>query len=121
VFGVCRVFCVSDGSISAEKWTSVSSCLELVHHEGVAGLEDGLGHLVGLERLGVGQLLAAGLLTHLEVELGHLARGARAAHEGDGGVTRLQLPGHVQHLDLRGEVERRLEAGAYTRPLLSST
>jgi hypothetical protein len=39
--------------------------LKVVHHQRLAGLEHDLGHLVGLERVGRVQLLAAGLLADL--------------------------------------------------------
>merc|ERR1719258_1011825 len=85
--------------------------LEVVNHEGVLGLEDRLGDLVGLERHGGLELLATGLLADLEDELGHLARGAAAAHERHGGVARLELAGDIEDLDLGVEVLARLEGG----------
>jgi hypothetical protein len=45
----------------------------------------------------------------LKTRLGHLARGAAAAHERDGGVAGLELTGDVEDLDLRVEVLARLE------------
>merc|ERR1719258_237681 len=85
--------------------------LEVVNHEGVLGLEDRLGDLVGLERHGGLELLATGFLADLEDELGHLARGAAAAHERDGGVAGLELAGDIEDLDLGVEVLARLEGG----------
>ena len=85
--------------------------LEVVNHERVLGLEDGFRDFVGLERHGGLELLATGFLAHLEDELGHLARGAAAAHERDGGVAGLELAGDVEHLDLGVEVLACLEGG----------
>jgi hypothetical protein len=39
--------------------------LEVVHDQGLAGLKDNLSHLVGLEAVGLLQLLATGLLADL--------------------------------------------------------
>ena len=83
----------------------------MVNHERVLGLEDRFRDFVGLERHGGLELLATGFLAHLEDELGHLARGAGAAHEGDGGVAALELAGDVENLDLGVEVLARLEGG----------
>merc|ERR1719326_1897765 len=102
-----------DGGVAVEERNAGETFarLELVDDEGVLGLEDGLGDLVGLEGHGGLHLLATGLLADLEDELGHLARGAAAAHEGDGGVAALELAGDVENLDLGVEVLARLEGG----------
>jgi len=77
--------------------------LEGVDDEGLDGLELHLGHLVGLEGMGVFHLLATSFLAHLPVEVGDTAGGAAAADETDGGVTLLDLTWDIEDLHLGGE------------------
>merc|ERR1719453_353612 len=65
--------------------------LESVDHERLLRSEVHLRHLVGLERVRVLHLLAAGLLANLPVHLGDTARGATAADEANRGVADLDL------------------------------
>ena len=78
--------------------------LEGIADEGLDRGEPDLGHLVGLEGMGVFHLLATGLLAHLPVEVGDTASGAAATDETDGGVTLLDLTGDIEDLDLGGEL-----------------
>jgi len=73
--------------------------LEALNDERLARLEDDLSHLIGLQVRGVLGLGATGLLADLPVDLGDTAGRAASAHEGDGGVSDLQLSGVVQDLD----------------------
>merc|ERR1712061_455742 len=47
--------------------------LESVAHQRLLGLEAALGHLVGLQRMGIFHFLATGLLAHLPLQLGDAA------------------------------------------------
>merc|ERR1719223_2517920 len=68
--------------------------------EGLLGLEGDLGHLVGLEGMGLIGLLAAGLLAHLPHEVADAAGGTAGADEANGGGTLLDLTGDIEGLDL---------------------
>merc|ERR1711966_403559 len=59
--------------------------LEGVSDQRLLGLESALGHLVGLEGVGILHLLSTGLLAHLPLEGGDTAGGATAADETDRG------------------------------------
>jgi len=85
--------------------------LEGVDDEGLARCVDNLGHLVGLEGVGVLGLLATSLLADLPLEGGDTAGGAAATDETDGGVADLDLTGDIQNLDLGGEVLAILQGG----------
>merc|ERR1719359_150741 len=88
--------------------------LERVDDRRLLRREVHLRHLVGLERVRVLHLLAAGLLADLPVHLRDAAGRTPAAHEADGGVADLDLARDVEDLDLRIEVV----AGAERRVLL---
>merc|ERR1711862_259646 len=74
--------------------------LEGVGNQRLLRLEAALGHLVGLQGVGILQLLAAGLLAHLPLQCGDSARRASASHETNRGVANLDLVGDVEDLDL---------------------
>merc|ERR1711935_996329 len=74
--------------------------LEGVAHERLLRLERHLGHLVGLQRVRVLELLATSLFAHLPLELGDTASGTAAAHETNRRVSHLDLVRDIQDLDL---------------------
>merc|ERR1711939_803144 len=78
--------------------------LEAVAHERLLRLEAALGHLVGLKRVGVLHLLAAGLLAHLPDDVGDAAGSTAAAHEANRRVALLDLVWDVEHLNLSVEL-----------------
>ena len=78
--------------------------LEGLDDESLEGLEGALSSLVGLEGVGILQLLAGGLLSELPVDLGQLAGRVTGSDEGDGRVADLDLSGNVEDLHLGGEV-----------------
>lgn len=102
-----------DGGVAVQERNAGQTLagLEVVHHQGLSGLEHDLSHLVSLQGVGLLHLLATGLLADLPVDLGDTAGGAAAAHEADGGVAGLDLAGDVQSLDLGGEVLDGLQGG----------
>merc|ERR1719482_2535928 len=85
--------------------------LEGVDDQGLLRGEVHLCHLVGLERVRVFHLLAAGLLADLPVHLGDAARRAPAADEADRRVADLDLTRNVENLDLGVEVAAGAERG----------
>merc|ERR1719326_2288303 len=85
--------------------------LEGVDDQGLLRGEIHLCHLVGLERVRVLHLLAAGLLADLPVHLGDAAGRAPAADEADRRVADLDLARDVEDLDLGVEVVAGAERG----------
>merc|ERR1712182_74955 len=85
--------------------------LEGVDDQGLLRGEVHLCHLVGLERVRVLHLLAAGLLADLPVHLGDAAGRAPAADEADRRVADLDLARDVEDLDLGVEVVAGAERG----------
>ena len=77
--------------------------LEGVSDQRLLRLEGDLGHLVGLQVVGLFHLLTTGLLAHLPLNSHDTARSATAADETDGRVTGLDLVGDIQDLDLSFE------------------
>merc|ERR1719174_917185 len=80
--------------------------LEGVADKRLLRLEGALRHLVGLQRVRLLHILAAGLLAHLPQELRDAARGTPTPHEADRGVAGLDLVGNIENLDLRLELAR---------------
>jgi len=78
--------------------------LEALNNEGLNGLKLALSHVTVLNEGGVLDLLLAGRLAHLEVDLGHLNSGTTSANESNGGVANLELSGVVKNDNLGGEV-----------------
>mmetsp|Transcript_29659 Transcript_29659/g.64907 ORF Transcript_29659/g.64907 Transcript_29659/m.64907 type:complete len:572 (-) Transcript_29659:33-1748(-) len=95
-----------DGGVTVEEGDAreTLAVLERVDHERLLRPEDDLGHLVGLERVRVLHLLAAGLLADLELKLDCAARRAAAANKADRRVAELDLARDVERLDLGGEL-----------------
>merc|ERR1712087_635074 len=65
--------------------------LEGVAHQWLLRREAALGHLIGLQRVGVVHLLAASLLAHLPLELRNAAGRPSAAHKADRRIPDLDL------------------------------
>jgi len=74
--------------------------LEAVGNQRLLGLEGDLGHLVGLQVVGIFHLLTTGFLSHLPLDSGDTAGSTSSADETDRGVTSLDLVGDVENLDL---------------------
>merc|ERR1719223_9194 len=91
-----------DNAVAVEEGNAgeALAILEAVDDEGLLGLEGDLGHLVGLEGMGLIGLLAAGLLAHLPHEVADAAGGTAGADEANGGVALLDLTGDIEDLDL---------------------